>query len=178
VSAPRHILAAAVSFAALVGPATAQECRQIEPRLAFCGDPTVWTERQSANPGHALALRRGVAFRANFIFGDAGTDYGDSAEGIHEFQREVYAEFTGVPLEDLVIQVNEPVMVDGYDGLRRAFPIEIDGIPFVVALTVVMRPEQNLQILTIDQGARFNDRHRRLNHEVLDLVRLNFGDKG
>lgn len=153
-------------------------CVQYEQRLTFCGDTQTWRLRDSANSFVALALRRGQTFRANFIFGDAGSNYGDTAETIHEFQRKVYAEFTGEPLSNLVVQVEEPVLVDGYDGLRRAFPITVEGTRFVVALTVVMRPEENLQILTIDAGDRFIDRHRSWHDTILSLTKLTLETEG
>lgn len=173
----RLVLAATFCTALPLG-GLAENCEQFEPRLAFCGAPDTWTKRQSSNSNVTLALRRGTTFRANFIFGDAGTDYGDSAESIHEFQRRVYADYTGAPLSSLVIQVEEPVMVDGYAGLRRAFPIQIDQTPFVVALTVIVRPEENLQILTLDAGTRFIARHRAWHDEILSLTRLTLESEG
>ena len=165
-------LAGALALVLVVLPANAEACQSLNAQLSFCGDTRTWTLRDSPNPGVAGAYRRGLTFRLSFLHGDAGTNYNDNEVTLLARQLQTYADYMGVGADQIPILKRDAVRLGKIDGRRLVFGIRVDGQPFVVAVSVFVGPEDNLQVLTVDAGKTFSRRHESWHGQALSQTRF------
>jgi len=147
-------------------------CVPLTNEIEFCGSILDWTPTRSANPDAVAMYRHGDSLFAMFIPENLGSDSGMSAEFMRNAVLGFAAEESGVMIENVPVYDIQDVELDGKPGETIIYGSRTDGLPVVLANSIIITPGLTLQAITLSVNTEYTDEHQSLHANFVENTRL------
>ena len=151
----------------------AGDCKVLARNLAFCGSPQEW--RRAANaPAHLTAqFIHGGAEYGQMLVEDIGLDQGLTFALMRQAALQYAGQASGQVPEEVPVFADDPIVVDGIDGITLVYLVDFRGTNVVFANTILLTKGQAMQLQTYVLGADgYSEAHKRLHSEFIELIEV------
>ncbi|NOX73703.1 MAG: DUF1795 domain-containing protein [Alphaproteobacteria bacterium] len=148
-------------------------CRSVHLQVQLCAPEGIWKKIKAPSADITAAFSKDARNYLMFIIEEIGSNLGVSQKLLRKTAIETAALGAGIDPENVPILELLPAEVDGQTGETVVYAVNIDGVPVVIANTMVIRPDLTIQVVQYTIGKEYKDAQRRLVQQILDEVKIN-----
>ncbi len=149
----------------------ATDCSVVKYTLSFCGAGPNW--KFTTPQGDAAAMyQHDAGDYGEFIIEHIGSRRGVTMDFMHNTVLANAASFAGQKTADVPALSDQPISVDGFKGDTVVYKAAPNGMQAIFYNTIVVTPDDTVQIVTFSIGPAATAEGRRLHQSFVDQTHL------
>jgi hypothetical protein len=147
------------------------DCQAITDGLSFCGTSSSW-EPVQPSPGVLAEYRYD-----DFNYGEVGSEKLGSAQGmtldkLKSIAIGNVATYANIPVDQIAILKELQQMSYNRMGDTLVYKLLVKGVPLVIADTMFVLPDKEVQVLTLSVGESYGGAEQGIHNEFLSSVKI------